>query len=110
MQAPSTSTPLVNSTFLERYRNQMVRFFGKLEGCQGRTARVTSSDNGTIVVNLTHTQSSSLASVFEVCGRVNDDMSVTEVYITPCNGEFDFTVHDELVKLANQASLRELFV
>ncbi|KAH6560709.1 hypothetical protein BASA50_005016 [Batrachochytrium salamandrivorans] len=99
-------TPRINSSLLHKNIGRTVRLVGRLTLVNSQQAVLEASDKGQVNVLLAP-GSMVRAGVIEILGRVESDMSVTELSSFMFNGDYDSESYDKMINIA--ASQPELF-
>ncbi|KAL4426964.1 hypothetical protein ABPG77_009525 [Micractinium sp. CCAP 211/92] len=100
--------PRVNAQLMGEFVGKKVRLVGRVDGVEGSSMRLRTSDDGTVTVNLQGVAPQ--CQIVEVEGVVNSPNTITEESTCSLTDNFDMSNYNELCKLANSPQYRHMFL
>ncbi|KAJ8324575.1 hypothetical protein BDV3_004988 [Batrachochytrium dendrobatidis] len=95
-----SETPRINSSMLHKNVGRTVRLVGRISLLNAQQAILEASDKGQ--VNILLVQGSTVRQgVVEILGRVEADMSVTEISSCMFDENYDADAYDKMVQIAH---------
>ncbi|EPQ64081.1 Bgt-2744 [Blumeria graminis f. sp. tritici] len=103
--AEPISTPRINSTHLDNFTGRTIRLLGTVMQLRGETAILDCIGNVTLQLN--RDSHLTVGHVFEIVGRVNQDLSVRVLKATDFGKEVDLSIANEVVEVTHR--YKEIF-
>ncbi|KAF9163515.1 hypothetical protein DFQ27_003030 [Actinomortierella ambigua] len=90
------TTPRVNSAMLANYKDKNVRFVGKIINHNGERAVMQAADKGQVHIHM-NAESAYGTQFIEVIGKVNEDLSISEIASYNMGNEFDMETYNAMI-------------
>ncbi|TIB71404.1 hypothetical protein E3Q23_01997 [Wallemia mellicola] len=91
-------TIYANSTNLKYFIGNTVRIVGKVLKISDNIAMVESTDGGQISVTMNRESDYSQATFFEIIGKVQSEIALTEYTSIPLGNDLDLSVVDKVIE------------
>jgi len=97
------STPRVNKALLPNYLGRTVRLVGKVDGIDSASGICVLNTSDRASVNVVVNPMSHYDSQFvEVLGKVNNDLSISDMSVTNLGTNFDLDIYEQFLQITHQ--------
>jgi len=103
--AEASSTPRINSQYLDSFTNQIVRLVGKVVQLRGEQATIDAGGN--VTAHLNRDSHLTVGNAIEIVGKVNQDLSVKVLQATDMGSNLDFASVNAVVDATHR--YKEIF-